>query len=239
MQLAERIEKRRFVGREFLLWLWFEGELFDETLFVAPHGKFGLAIEKELLLSNGKEATRIVGRAPARAREAKDALALGKLPERAGLRLVLGEREATFVLKAEALGLAGLALPTILTEADAVRPGELGATTAPRRGRRRTTVEEDAEREADARAEVFGDRIDRAGEVEAHLEALYRDFLRLRLTRAWDELVVPAMRRWSSDEAVDAERYREARKRALAGTTSKAPRRKGTEPSKPTKRPRR
>jgi hypothetical protein len=178
-----------------------------------------------------------VGRAPARAREAKEALALGKLPERAGFRLVLGEREATFVLKAETLALSGVALPTILTEGNTARPGELGATTATRRSRRRTTVEEDVEREADARAEVYYDRIDRVGEVEAPLEALYRDFLKLRLGRAWHELVVPAMRRWSGDEAVDDERYREARKRALTDATSKsASKTPRGRPSSPTKR---
>lgn len=228
MQLAERIEKRRFVGREFLLWLWFEGELFDETLFAAPHGEFGLAIEKELLLSNGKEATRIVGRAPARAREAKEALGLGKLPERAGFRLVLGERESTFVLKAETLGLAGLVLPTIPSDGDAPAPGELGATTVGRRSRRHTTVDEEAEREADARAEAFYDRIDRAGEVEAIVEALYRDFLRLRLGPAWAELVVPAMRRWVQEQPNDDERYREARREALGKAVKSrgAPRRR-------------
>jgi len=223
MQLSERIEKRRFVGREFLLWLWFEGELFDETLFAAPHGEFGLAIEKELSLSNGKEATRIIGRTPARAREAKEALALGKLPERAGFRLVLGDEEATFLLKAETLSVASLALPKILSEADAPAPGELGAAPVARRGRRNTTVEEDAEREADGRAEVYYDRIERAGQVEALLEALYRDFLRLRLNPAWDELVVPTMRRWVRNEPVNDERYREARTLALAAATNKKP----------------
>ena len=41
MQLVDRIEKRRFVGREFVLWLWFESELFDATLSTKEHGEFG------------------------------------------------------------------------------------------------------------------------------------------------------------------------------------------------------
>ena len=32
MQLVDRVEKRRFVGREFLLWLWFESEIFETNL---------------------------------------------------------------------------------------------------------------------------------------------------------------------------------------------------------------
>jgi hypothetical protein len=222
MQLLERIEKRRFVGREFLLWLWFEGELFDETLHVAPHGELGLAIEREIALSNGKETTRIQGLSPARTREAKESLRLGKLPERATFRLILGEQEATFSLKAETLALGGLALPRILTEGDAPAPGELGAATfVPRRGKR-TTVEEDAEREAEGRSEVLLDRLDRTRAIEAILEALYRDFLRLRLGDAWAGLVVPAMRQWIADEPLDEETYREARRAALEVTRTKA-----------------
>ncbi len=216
MQLVDRIEKRRFVGREFVLWLWFEGELFDETLFVQDHGEVGLAIEKEIVLSSGKEVTRIQGKAPARAREAKEALSLGKLPERASFRLVLEEREATFSLKADTLGMASAVLPTTLEEGDEPAPGELGAETKRPPRRRRSSVEEDAEREADARAEVFYDRIDRLREVESILRSLYRDFLRLRLGPAWESLVVPAMRRWVADQSLDAEGYREARTKALA-----------------------
>ena len=60
MQLVDRIEKRRFVGREFLLWLWFESELFDATLSTKAHGSFGLWFEKRLVLSEGKTSTSIV-----------------------------------------------------------------------------------------------------------------------------------------------------------------------------------
>ena len=36
MNLADRIEKRLFVGRELLLWLWFESELFEATGLAGP-----------------------------------------------------------------------------------------------------------------------------------------------------------------------------------------------------------
>lgn len=72
MELVDRIEKRRFVGREFLLWLWFESELFEATLATRAHGPFGLWIEKRLVLSAGKESTRITAPFPGRGREAKE-----------------------------------------------------------------------------------------------------------------------------------------------------------------------
>ncbi len=57
MDLVDRVEKRRFVGREFLLWLWFESEVFDATLSTKKHGSFGLWIEKQIILTSGKEST--------------------------------------------------------------------------------------------------------------------------------------------------------------------------------------
>ena len=59
MQLADLIERRRFVGREFVLWLWMSSELFEGTLSTAEHGTFGLWLDKRLTLSIGEESTRI------------------------------------------------------------------------------------------------------------------------------------------------------------------------------------
>lgn len=214
MQLVDRIEKRRFIGRELLLWLWFESEVLDGTLPTSAHGDVGLWIEREVLLSSGKELTRVKGAAPALGRDAKEALLAGKLPERASLKVSIGEREASFTLKAETLALSGLRLPAVLDEGDAPAPGELGAK-APRRGRaRRTTVEEDQDRERDAAALAFQERMTLTREIEALLEGLYADFLALRLDAQWDRLVVPAMQTWASGGRVDAERYLRLRRAA-------------------------
>ena len=144
MDLVDKIEKRRFFGRELLLWIWFESEIFDATLTASPFGSFGCYIERMLLLSAGKETTHIKGALPARAREAKEALRRGKLPERAGLRLILGERESSFTLKADTLGISGLALPDRSderTRSGRGRRGEIGSPAEAsqyerRRGRR-------------------------------------------------------------------------------------------------------
>jgi hypothetical protein len=184
MELLERIEKRRFVGREFLLFLWFESEIFEGTLSTRAHGPFGLWIEKQLVLAEGKEETRIKGAAPGSAREGKESLRRGKLPMMAGLRLSMGEREYAFTLKADQLALAGLQLPAVL-------------------GKEEATDEEH---------ETFYERMHLARDLEAVLEALYQDFLALRLSDAWDGVVLPAMRAWVEGREVDADRYRQRRR---------------------------
>jgi hypothetical protein len=214
MQLVDRVEKRRFVGREFLLWLWFESEAFEATLSTRQQGPFGLWIEKHLVLSVGKEATRIKGTFPAGSREAKEALALGKLPEAAGLHLSLGDREVTFTLKAESLSLSGLALPTVLG-GDAEPSGPLEAPRRPKR-RKRSSVDVEQERESDERNESFYERMMLTREVEALIEALYKDFLTLRLGDAWGAAVEPALSSWVKGAKIDGDRYRKSRDAALA-----------------------
>ncbi len=211
MQLVDRIEKRRFVGRELLLWLWFESEVFDGTRTTKDHGDVGLWLVRELSLSSGKEVTRIQGAAPALGRDAKEALLAGKLPERASFKVSMGEREAELTIKAETLGLSGVRLPTVLDDGDAPAPGELGSTAPTRARRRRTTVEEDADRERDEAALAFQERMSLAREIESLLEGLYAEFLALRLSPRWGSAVVPAMRTWASGGRVDAARYLRAK----------------------------
>jgi len=212
MQLVDRIEKRRFVGREFLLWVWFESEVFEGTLETNEHGSFGLWIEKTIVLSAGKaEATRIRGSQPAAAREAKESLRRGKMPEAAGFHLVQEERESSFTLKAEQLGIAGLRLPTVLggAEEEIAVPLLSGPRRPPPRRKREDVARQEA-RESDEEHEAFYERMQMTRDFEAVIEALYRDFLTVRLSDRWGG-VVEAMRRWTAGEAVDVEEYRAAR----------------------------
>ncbi|WP_394821291.1 hypothetical protein [Pendulispora albinea] len=217
MQLVDRIEKRRFVGRDFLLWLWFESELFEGTLATKEHGEFGLWIERQITFSAGKtETTRIKGSYPAGTREAKEALLRGKMPDAAGLHISWHEHQAALVFKAEQMALSGLSLPTVLG-----KEGEDGADPAipvPRAPRKRKTSREQEEiAESDESHESFYERMRLTREVEEILEALYRDFLALRLGAAWDDFVFPALSAWTDPDAdVDAETYRAARTRALS-----------------------
>ena len=202
MQLVDRIEKRRFVGREFLLWLWFESEVFDATLRTAAHGQFGLWVEKRLTLSVDKRSTRIIGPMPGHGREAKAALLAGQLPESAGLRIALREIETGFLLKAEGLSIGGMKLATVLDKPEERAPElvrEMQGLRKPKRGKARD-LDDDAH-------ELFYERMQLTAEIEAILEALYADFVALRMSERWNAHVVPQLRAWARGESVDAEVY--------------------------------
>jgi len=212
MDVFERIELRRFVGRELLLWLWFESEVFEATLSTKMHGSFGMWLEGRLVLSAGQEVTTIKGTTPGNHREAKEALLRGKLPDSAGLHIQWADHDATFTLKAEKLALAGLRLPKKEAESVAAQTGE-GTIAPPRRARRKAAPANIADDEAH---EELYERMRLTREVEGIVEALYRDFLALRLGPAWDSFVTPALESWCAGDDVDADDYGTARTKALA-----------------------
>ena len=229
MELYERIELRRFVGREWLLWLWFETEVFEATLSTKAHGQFGLWLEGRLVMSAGQEATAIKGTQPGNHREAKESLLRGKLPDAASLHLSWADHEATFTIKAEKMALSGLKLPGKKKEAGGEAPGAVASLTSingpappPRAKRKKSSpADEAAAFEAHEAHEAFYDRMTVTREIESIVEALYRDFLALRLGPAWGETVVPALEAWATGDDVDDAAYRKARTRAIGGGAAK------------------
>lgn len=223
MQRVDRIEKRRFVGRELLLLLWMESELFESTLSTEEHGTFGLWLEKKLVLSAGTESTRITAPMPGVGRDAKEALLRGQLPESMGIRVAWKDDETSLVLNGEKLGVTGLKLSALVEEPSENVAGDLvDEMMGARKGKpKKKQVEETVD------DSPFYDRMQQTAELEGLLAALYQDFLALRLSSKWDGVVVPAMTRWAMGKPVDVDAYRQGRKFAQrAQSKPKAQRKK-------------
>lgn len=205
LQRVDRIEKRRFVGRELLAFLWMESELFESTLVTEEHGQFGFWLEKKLVLSAETESTRITAAMPGAGREAKEALLRGQLPEAMGIRIALEGDETSLVLSAEKLGVTGLKL-SALEESEGPASGDLVDELAGA-GRRRPKKKADEDDDS-----PFYDRMEKTAAIESLLTALYRDFLALRLSPRWSALIAPTMRRWAVGQPIDADAYRAAKR---------------------------
>lgn len=174
--LAELVELNRFVGREFLLWLWFESELYDTNLSPSTGEPFSLWLETQITLASEAEETRIKAAMPGQAPEAKQALRQGKLPLTTRMTAMLGGAEFRWVFKADQLAIGTLKVPAELK------------------------AEED-------KYEALYDRMRLTELLEAQLEALYKDFVTLRLDAAWEKSIVPELRRWARGKEVDEPAY--------------------------------
>ena len=118
MDLFESIEQGRFVGREFLLWLWFESEALETALDTRGEGACELWLETGITLAAETEQCRLTGAMPSSQPEAAEALRQGKLPTKAGLRLVEDGLEYGFTLTADSLGLTSVRIPATLGRDD-------------------------------------------------------------------------------------------------------------------------
>lgn len=184
--LVTRIETNRFAGREFLLWLWFESVVFETNLAPTGQPSCALWLETRMTLAFDKDESLLKTATPGTAAEAREALRQGKLPREARLRLTSGDREYAWMFKADTLSIGGLAIPAELD----IKKDEL--------------------------SEVLYERMRLVEALEATLEALWSDYLALRLSEAWTAAVLPSLMRWAHDEEVDEEAYTKAKQRVLS-----------------------
>jgi len=217
--LGQLIETRRFLGREFLAWLWFESELFEERFSIEKFGECELHLEKSITLETGpdfdqsqqKEKSTLTGFAPSGTPEAREALRQGKMPTKAKIVVRRDEVEFALAIDADTLALSAVKIPALMKgEGD----------------------------------DPFYERIQLIEEIEGAVEKLFGTFLRLRLAAPWDAEVVPAMREWMREEDGRAlERYRRAYGRSgmhvgdLGADPARPPRKSTTRPLVTLKRP--
>ena len=172
MDLVDRLNSTAFLGREFLTWIWFKGEL-NEGLFSLEDG--GGAIELFLtdrlsLADAGQGAEKIAVKSedPSNTPEANVALRQGKKVDKACLRLVRGQREWVVTLAGDSLAGSGIKIPALLT------------------------------READ---EKLRERLALLDELDAMIVALFKSFLKIRLDAgAWEDERA-SMQAWITQDA--------------------------------------
>lgn len=166
MDLVDRIETTRFLGNEFLLWLWFAGDVTGGKHEVLERGVVEVLLESQLKLTDplsARESISMRGEDPFGSAEADQALKSGKLPATVLLRIKQGETEWLATLTGPALSLSGIKLPALLN---------------------------------DAEDEPLFERLRLLEELDDLLHELYRQFLAVRLSASWASDLAPAMKSW-------------------------------------------
>lgn len=192
MDLVDRVETTRFLGGEFLLWLWFSRDVTEGDITIPGLGTLDVALEAQLVLEDpvsDRERVSIRGADPFRGAEADQALRQGKLPRKAGLRIVFEKSEWVATLDAATLGLQSVKLPAISSE---------GAE------------------------EQFHERMRLLEQLHDLVQGLYKHFLGVRLSPLWQAELAPAMSSWLLGEAVmDDEAYDRLHRQAAKASKKK------------------
>ena len=187
MDIVDRIETTRFLGSEFLTWLWFKIELFEGSLEIGELGSCELWFDTTLVMAGWTdegEKLSLRGAAPSSTAEASEALRQGKVPHKASLRLVVGAEEYVFTFNARTFAVSGVKIPAVVQE------------------------------EIDER---FYERMRLLEQLDDAISTLYDEFMLLRLAPLWESDLVPALRDWvRGKESMSTRSYSGLVQRALS-----------------------
>ncbi len=121
MDLVDLIQEKRFIGQEFLAWLWYKSEERGGSVEVPGLGDVLVVFEKHMLLEygEGEASEKVICRGlQTELREARAGLGLGKKPEQARLRLARGDYEFGVTLTATLFEFRNVRLPKTVAAAD-------------------------------------------------------------------------------------------------------------------------
>ena len=172
-QSAFAMEEGRFLGHEFLTWLWFFSEQGNGS--IEADGKVAEIHPGERLVltkpGEGKEKVTCTTQANS-LYEARTALQQGKLVHEIQLFIMVGDNEYTFTLDSSLWAVKGLKSPKQMNDLDEDDPDG-----------------------------IFLEKMFFLEEVSSVLNALFTRFLTDRLEPRWESQVLPQMREWMAGEA--------------------------------------
>lgn len=170
IDIAVAYNRYRFLGNEFLTWLWFTIENDMDTIKQCDSELLELDVGNRMVLenrlANGKETITIKGDA-AGLEEAMLALNKGALITDLHLSYKSGTIQWTFSIKGESLGFAGLKLPE-------TGPMESG----------------------DDMEGIILEKIYLYEKPFELMEKLYSAFSKIRLSEQWEATTLPSIKKW-------------------------------------------
>lgn len=157
MNRLEAIEHTRFLGREFLLWLWYVSETRNGIISLPDSDDIEILLEDRIILEApyGQGNRHLLsGSEPATAPETAFALQMNNMPSELKLRVIRTAQAWAFSLRGDDLLLRSLRIPEVLSHQD---------------------------------DDYLYERIYLLEEMESILEKLWHTFLQTRISSQWDE----------------------------------------------------
>ncbi len=163
MDLVDLMTEKRFLGQEFLTWLWFKSEERGGTVALT-NDDIVLVFEQHILLESGEGESheRVVCQGKqSELQEARTALAMGKKLEQARMRMAKGDYEWRISMSGSLLEYRNVRPPKTMTAAE--------------------------DKDEAAREGRILDRIGLLEEAIRTMDELFQLFLQTRLSTGWEE----------------------------------------------------
>jgi len=165
MDLVDIISEKKFLGQEFLTWLWFKSEERGGAILLPGSGDIQLVFEKHMLLESGagESLEKLICKGlQTELQEARTGLLMGKKLEQARIYLAKGEYEWRLTLGATLFEYRNVSLPrTVSPNEEAADPFAWEARVL--------------------------ERIGMSEEVLHTIDELFRLFLQIRTSADWEK----------------------------------------------------
>lgn len=178
MDLVDIIAGKKFLGQEFLSWLWYKSEERGGTVFLPGTEDIQLVFEKYMILESGEGESleRLICKGlQTELQEARTGLLMGKKLEQARVYLARGDYEWRLTLGATLFEYRNVVLP------------------------RTVTASEESDDPVAVEAKTL-ERIGMSEELLRIIDLLFRHFLELRTGQGWAEELA-GLKRWISRSA--------------------------------------
>jgi hypothetical protein len=169
MQLIDKARTTRFLGQEFLVWLWYRSETGQGTFDLGESVTAHLWFERKMILeSDGDGVAEKVTCAGEnqRFREARFALTQNKTIREAMIRLAMGDSEWSFVMDATWMNYKSFKTPKVM---------------------------QDRREDPDG---LFFEKVALLYKALSAMDAIYAKFIRLRISPEWEASELPAILEW-------------------------------------------
>ncbi len=180
MDLVDLIAEKRFLGQEFMTWLWYKSEERGGTIYLPGEGDIQLVFEKHMLLESGEGDAHeklICSGLQTELQEARTGLQMGKKLEQARLHLVRDNYEWHFTLSAAMLEFRNIKVPKTMA------PSEEGS-------------------DPDAVEAKILERVSMVEEAAQTIDVLFRMYLQTRVGPGWQEELA-RVRRWVQEGSIN------------------------------------
>ena len=169
MQLMEKVRQTEFLGREFLLWLWFQCEINEERFDLGENGQAELWFDRRIVLQaesdEGVEKITCSGENP-HLREARFALTKNKEITEAMIKLTIDDNEWSFILDSTWMNFKSFKTPKVMQD-----------------------TKEDPEG-------LFHEKFFLIEKALTTMDAIYASFIKIRISPKWETHELPAILSW-------------------------------------------
>jgi len=172
MQLLEKVRETQFLGREFLVWLWFRAETEKGVFDLGGKGTAELWFDGKITLQSENEMgveTIICAGKTSNMKEARFALAEDKEVVQATVKLVIGDNQWSFTLDSTWMNFKTFKSPKVI---------------------------QDREEDPDG---IFYEKMYLIEEAVSVMDEIYQSFIKLRVSSEWETEEHPALIKWISE----------------------------------------